>query len=295
MNHDHIHTPECFQSHLGAWAMRTDYLTAAVSAIRAGTLPVLLDTEAARERAPSAFETVGSDDQVAVVPIVGPMQKGVSKYGGCSTINARRALRAAARDKSVQAIYMPVDSPGGHVAGTHELSEDIRKISAEKPVWVQIEDGSASAAVWSTAHASRIVANEPAMVGSIGVYGVVYDESQAAEMEGVKVHVVSTGGVKGGGVPGTPITDDYLAELEQEIAFYNDMFLSAVAAGRGLSSAQMEALNTGQVWPSRVAQSLELVDAVQSSDETLSELLESLRPQASSLSVARAREREASI
>ena len=56
---------------------------------------------------------------------------------------------------------------------------------------------------WSASQCTRIYANDMAIVGSIGTYGVVYDSSKMAEDVGIKVHVVRAGEMKGAGVAGT--------------------------------------------------------------------------------------------
>ena len=59
--------------------------------------------------------------------------------------------------------------------------------------------------------AGFVAANESALVGSIGTYGVIYDLSKRAENEGITVHIVRAGAFKGAGVPGAPVTDEQLA------------------------------------------------------------------------------------
>ena len=46
------------------------------------------------------------------------MTKGPSSFGGNSTIRTRQAIRSAVADSDVHGIMIPVDSPGGTVAGT---------------------------------------------------------------------------------------------------------------------------------------------------------------------------------
>jgi ClpP class serine protease len=85
------------------------------------------------------------------------------------------------------------------------------------------------------------------MVGSLGMFTVLYDLSKAAEMEGVQVHVVSTGERKGAAVPGTPVTDEDLAEAQRLVDGFDAFFRSAVRDGRELVVKEAAGVWTGAV------------------------------------------------
>lgn len=284
-----IHNQKCFKSHMGAWAVAISWLTEAVAAVRAGTMPVVKEDgfeDRQKEwdayiKSQGASKVVrGQDscveyavfDGVAVVGIDGPMQKFDSKYGGCNTIRTRQAIRDAANDGDVQSILLHIDSPGGSVAGTMELADDVAAANEKKPVNAYASDMCCSAAYWVASQARRIFANEMAMVGSIGTFAVVYDESKAAEMQGVKVHVVSSGPMKGQGQPGAPITPEYLGEIQSLVDDFNVRFLKAVGAGREMDKGKVEDIATGQVWIAQKAKQIGLIDQVASFDEVLSSL-----------------------
>src|SRR5690606_31819803 len=129
----------------------------------------------------------------------GAMTKQGSSFGGASTVRTRRAIRSAAADKSVSAIMLLIDSPGGSVSGTSDLADDVANAKKKKPVYAYIEDTCCSAAYWVASQCSAIYANPTAIVGSIGTYMVVADYSRMAENAGVKVHCISTGKYKGAG------------------------------------------------------------------------------------------------
>jgi ClpP class serine protease len=149
------------------------------------------------------------------------------------------------------------------VMGTDDLAQAVRDArSAGKTVTAHVEGMMASAALWVGSQADHVTAGPMAFVGSIGVYGVVIDSSRAAENAGIKVHVIASGGVKGGNVRGAPVSDAVLADEQRMIASINDKFLAAVAAGRKKPAEEMRALNTGQVWLGEEAQRLGLVDQI---------------------------------
>jgi len=256
-------TPSCWHSHLGFYAINPDWMREAVAMVKAGTI---------QETAPKA--EIDADLQViesgiAVINISGQMQKGESKFGGTSTVATRKELRAAARSEDVAEILLLIDSPGGTVAGTKELADDIAAANAIKPVVAQFIDMTASAALWVGVHAGEVFANRMAQVGSIGVFAVVEDSSGKMEREGIKVHVVSTGPLKGAMVEGTEITKEHLAELQKSVDEFSEIFVESVANGRGIDVSDVAAVADGRMMPSVEAVKVGLVDAVQSLDQTI--------------------------
>jgi len=274
-----MHTQKCLSRHLGAWAMTEHGLErwplwfAALHAVRNGhALPDIQARTRGRDYEEALYEVANG---VAIVPVSGPMMKGESKFGGANTVQIRKAIRAAIQDDAVKSMMLVVDSPGGTVAGTDELARDIARANAVKPVHAHIDDLGASAAYWIASQARKITAGPAAEVGSIGVYAVLEDTSAKVAAEGVKVHVVSTGPMKGAMESGTPITEAQLAYVQERVDDMNRHFQAAIVRGRsGISREQLEAASDGRVFSAQEARKLGLIDRVQSFDEAI----ESMQP-----------------
>lgn len=214
-----------------------------------------------------------TDDGVAVIDICGSMMKHVSSLmEGCSTVRVRQQLRMARTDPTVRAVALRIESPGGTVAGTGELAADIVALGSEKPCYAYIEDLGASAAYWVASQASKVYANSTALVGSIGTYAVIVDQSAAAEAAGVKVHVVKAGEMKGMGTPGTVVTDEQLSEMQRVVSGLNEQFVSAVSKGRRIPMKRMAGIADGRVHLAQAAQELGLLDGIESFDAFLTRL-----------------------
>lgn len=212
--------------------------------------------------------------RIEMLVVSGPLTKyGSSLSPAPSLLDLRRTLRDLGEDKSVDGIMLVIDSPGGGVPGVDDAAQDVAAVAKRKPLFAYAEDLLASASYWLISGASRIVANRSARVGSLGTFAVVRDLSRMAEREGVRVHVISTGGVKGAGVPGTEITEEQLAEARREVEAVNDLFVESVAAGRGLSVEATRELFDGRVHIAAEARRLKLIDEV----STLAEAVQDLR------------------
>lgn len=279
--------PFCLHNHLGFWFVEPVFFVSAVSAIKSGTyapqtyrLPAMfaaLHAGAVTPEQSSALDRplYHSDGSgVAIVPLHGHLTKQESKFGGTSTLLTRKALRAATKDGGVRAVLLHIDSPGGTVAGTADLAEEIMQTNEIKPTYAHIDDLGASAAYWAASQTRRITANKTAEIGSIGTVAVVEDSSEAAEAAGIKVHVVASGKYKGAFVDGAPITDSHLEYLQGRIDSLNEHFLVGVANGRrGRLKEDMATLADGRTHLATKAADLGLIDSVASFGEAREAIL----------------------
>ena len=184
------------------------------------------------------------DDGLAVIPLSGVMLRRpdliARLFGACDTEAVRDAVDLAAGDRAVGAILMDIDSPGGSINGTPELAAAVRNASARKPVYAFSAGMMCSAAYWVASQADVLYAAPSARVGSIGVLLPVVDRSEAFAKAGVKVEVFAAGKFKGAGVPGTTLTDDQRAWLQQGVEETWGQFKDAVRSRRQVADGAME-------------------------------------------------------
>jgi signal peptide peptidase SppA len=265
-----LHGVPHFDQWLGVWAIREEDFRAGHQWFMGLDLHLHLQTTAAEVRQ-AAMDPVALDVKggVATIRLEGTLMKQrASMSRSTSTLQARRQIRSAVNNPDVGSILLSIESPGGTAAGTLELAQDVAEAAKKKPVYAFIEDLGASAAYWVASQATKIFANPTAIVGSIGTYGVVHDLSAMAAKEGVKVHVIRAGEMKGAGTPGTEITAEQLAEQQRIVNELNEFFIKGVAAGRHLSLDEARALADGRVYVGHAAIGQRLIDGVQTSDQT---------------------------
>lgn len=277
---------KCFSNHMGLWLIEPMFFQKAFQAAKSGLMPILRqwdesDADDAVKSKLTSYSTFegpnGTENRmyqvsngIALISMYGPMMKGDSKFGDvCSTVQTRLALRQTLRDPEAKATLLIMDSPGGTVAGTEELGNDVSSISSQKPVHAHVEDMSASANYWIASQCASISANATALVGSLGTLSVVEDTSKKMEMEGTTVHVVSTGPMKGSFTEGAPVTEEQLKYLQGIINDTNMFFMRAVADGRKMDIRSVNKAATGEMYIAGKAKELGLIDNVRSSDETL--------------------------
>ncbi len=218
-----------------------------------------------------------TQDRIARIDVSGPMTKYETSFqalfGGTSTLRTRQAVRAAVRDPEVLGIMVVFDSPGGSVAGTSDLADEIRAADLRKPTDAYAWDLMASAALFAACPARHIWANKSALLGSIGAFSVVIDTSGVYAQEGAKVHVISSAPpIKGAGTPGSEVTAPQLAEWERQIRELAGVFVGELASGRRRSREWAESVATGHMWVADRALDLGLIDGVWSLDEAMDRL-----------------------
>lgn len=207
----------------------------------------------------------------AVIPLTGMLLKYNDEIcawlGGTSMLVVQQAIRNCMADSAISGVVLWIDSPGGMVAGTSDLGEEIA--SATKPVRAVVSDRCCSGAYWIASQCSAIYANSSALIGSIGVYEVLVDTSKMFNDAGVVFHRVRAGDRKGIGATGVPITPEDLASEQKVIDDIYAMFVRQVADGRGMALADAEKLATGEVWISAKALDAGLIDGIKDIDEVL--------------------------
>lgn len=218
---------------------------------------------------------------VAVVSLSGPMVKNegwmTDRYGFASTDATKRAIQAAVNDADIQVVVLRIDSPGGSVDGLAELGDAIYAAKQVKPVIAQVSGMCASAAYYAASQATRIYAGRMDLVGSLGTRMAVYDYSELFAKDGVKAIPIDTSPedrpFKSAGLPGTPITDQQVADFQRVVDDYGNDFRATIQRGRNMAAETVDAVFDGRIWVAADAQKLGLIDGIQTAEETISQLM----------------------
>jgi len=270
--------------YVGVWAIRAENFNALLGQAQNINLQLHLEQSTDPEKQAAIKKQAAIELQttrggsIAVIELHGSLSKQASSFSSSrSMVAARRQVRAAVNDPDIQGIALHIDSPGGTVAGTVDLADEIAAAARKMPVHAFIEDLGASAAFWLASQATAVFANSSAEIGSIGVFSVITDWSARAEKDGAKVNVIRFGEFKGAGIAGTEITEDQLAEWQKTVDAFGEMFVSAIAKGRNMPKAQARQLADGRIHMATDAIDLSLIDGIQTFEATLDGLAEAIR------------------
>lgn len=230
--------------------------------------------ERERDEHAALFERVGS---VAVIPISGIISRGASLFGllfgGEAPLpQIKQAVAAAVADESVEKILLAIDSPGGTALGLQDVADVIFAANRSKPVIAHTQGQMASAAYFLGSQAGRVFVSPEGIVGAIGTLWMVEDTSKMFERLGIKFHAIGSGPLKGAGVDGTKLTDEFKAEIQQMVDGTAAVFKAAVARGRRMSAERVEQLADGGAHVGAAAVANGLADRVATFDQTLAAL-----------------------
>lgn len=163
---------------------------------------------------------------------------------------------------TVKAVVLRVNSPGGAVAPSQEIYQEIVKFRREtkKPVVASLGSVAASGGYYIAAAADRIVANPGSITGSIGVIMQIPNVGGLLQKVGIKSTVIKSGENKDLGSITRDLTDSERRILQEVMDDVHGQFIDAVAAGRRLDRARVEPLADGRIFSGRQALGLGLVD-----------------------------------
>jgi protease-4 len=178
----------------------------------------------------------------------------------------RRLLEAvdrAARDDSVRALIVAIDSSGGSVAGGEALHAAIARFRERgKPVVATLAGTAASAGYMAALPAEHVLAREATLTGSIGVILQSFDISDLLDRLGVRPEVIASGPLKDQPSPLRALSPEGRASLARVVADIHDQFVAMVAAGRRLPPERVREIADGRIVTGREALALGLVDAI---------------------------------
>lgn len=212
--------------------------------------------------------------RVALIPVRGVIANRMSMMGeisgGTSNEALASAFQAAVRDEDVKAIVFDHDTPGGAVSGTDEVSSMIFAARGSKPIVAHVNATSASAGYWLASAADEVVITPSGSVGSIGIFGVHDDVSQALEKVGVKKTLISAGKFKTAGNPYAPLDDETRARMQARVDASYERFVATVARNRRVAVSKVrDGFGQGDMVDAEAAVAEGMADRVATLDETL--------------------------
>jgi signal peptide peptidase SppA len=209
----------------------------------------------------------------AQIDIMGPLaRRGYEGWfwsiDGYDFIESRFA--AALADPTVESVVLHIDSPGGAASGVFETAARMRAMAkaSGKKVVAYADDMAASAAYALATAADEIYLPESGIVGSIGVLGVLAEQSVMLQKLGINVRVVTTGQQKADGHPAVALTEDVVKRYQARVDHLGDLFFALVAEARNMTPRDVKRLEAG-VFQGAAAKAAGLADGVMSFAEVL--------------------------
>lgn len=218
--------------------------------------------------------TVTVRDGVAIVPVTGPLFRYANVFtaisGATSYETLALDLRTAVDDPLVHSILLQIDSPGGAANGVNELAKQVRDAAKTHRVVAYVGGQAASAAYWIAAAADEIVADDVAVIGSIGAMINVEEDEEGSTGKKRKYRFTSSVSP----MKNAPAsTEAGAAEIQRLANELGQAFVDAVASYRGIDSEEvLEKYGKGAVYIGAEAMKRGMIDRVSTFETVLKEL-----------------------
>jgi protease-4 len=223
----------------------------------------------ARVRPPVRLALVGARPRVVVLPLHGAIVGGEGSGRTLGASAAQRALAALAKDPSVVAVVLHIDSRGGSAPASDLIWHAVRALGARKPVVAYLDEVAASGGYYIALGAGHIVAQPTTLTGSIGVVAGKISVAGLYEKLGLGAAVVLRGEAGAMHSPARPYSDEERRRLDAEIDAVYAQFVERVATCRKLSPEAAEAAAKGRVWTGAAAKTHGLVDELGDVDDAI--------------------------
>jgi protease IV len=218
-----------------------------------------------RDVAPESLG-LNKGERVAVIYATGDINSGSSANtpSGEQSIGSdtlAKAMNDAAADKTIKAIVLRVDSPGGSGLASDIIWHAVEAANQKKPVVVSMSDVAASGGYYISVAASKILAEPSSITGSIGVVAGKPVMRGFYDWIGISNEYVLRGKNAGMFRETEKFSDDERAKFEDWIktTYYQD-FIPKVAKGRKKDAQSVDSVGQGRVWTGAQAKDRGLVD-----------------------------------
>lgn len=204
-------------------------------------------------------------NKVALVSIEGPI---------IDSLDIVDEIKEHAKDHSIKAIILRIDSPGGAVGPSQEIYDEVKKASAEKHIVVSMGSVAASGGYYIASPADMIFANPGTLTGSIGVIMEIPNLEGLMTKIGVRTEVIKSGRHKDMASAFRKMEKEDRELLQGVLDNVHEQFIRAVAEGRKLSVDGIRPIADGRIFTGEQAKGLRLVDELGTLEDAIGKAAE---------------------
>jgi len=204
-----------------------------------------------------------ASEKIAVIYANGDIISGTGADEQVASDDYKELIRKARLDKSVKAIVLRVNSPGGSALASDVIWREVSLAKKEKPVVVSMGDVAASGGYYIACNANKVFANASTITGSIGVFSIVPNiESFLKNKIGITTDRVRTGPFADMGSMDRALTAPEKMFFQSSTDSIYNTFKSRVAEGRKRNMEYVDSIAQGRVWTGTRGLNVGLVDEI---------------------------------
>jgi protease-4 len=214
-------------------------------------------------------EKNSSKNNIAIINVEGAIMTGETAYGVAGSDTIVENIQSATQDKTVKALVLRVNSPGGDVWASELITNALIEFKETgRPVISSMGDIAASGGVWVTTNSDEIWAENDTLTGSIGVYGIIPTMDGLYDWSGIKVDgVSSTKAAEWDARESMPNEVKNVIQANIDNTYFK--FVTKVAENRGMAYEEVLPIAGGRIWAGYKALELGLIDKIGDLDDAL--------------------------
>ena len=202
-----------------------------------------------------------SKDKVAVIYAQGKIIDGKGSEIKIGDETLVKSIKEARKDSSVKAVVLRVNSPGGSALASEVILREIVLTKQVKPVIASFSSMAASGGYYISCLSDEIICSPYCLTGSIGVFAMIPNAQKFInEKLGITTDEVSTNKNSQYITPFEKMTDGNVNFWTAQVSDIYNTFISHVADGRGMTTAEVDSIGQGRVWTGTDAINIGLVD-----------------------------------
>ncbi|MBC8487196.1 MAG: signal peptide peptidase SppA [Bacteroidetes bacterium] len=215
-------------------------------------------------------KTKRSRNKVAVIYAIGSIAQGEGSDQMIGSDKIAREIRNARLDKSIKAIVLRVNSPGGDAIASDIILREVMLAKQEKPIVVSMGNVAASGGYYISCGADKIIADPTTITGSIGVFGLIPNFQKFFNNKlGITFDEVKTNENSDFPSVTKPLSEYQYHIIQVKVDKIYETFINHVANGRNMTNEEVNEIAQGRVWSGVDALKIGLVDELGGLDDAI--------------------------
>ena len=221
-------------------------------------------------KAKNPIDEVEGKDRIAVLVAEGEISGTRASEGNIGSDDFVKELKKLRESKSVKAIVLRIDSPGGSSLASDIMWREIELTKKVKPIISSMSNYAASGGYYMAMGTDVIVAQPTTITGSIGIFAAWFNvDNFLKNTLGITQDHVNTHANSNFMTSAGALTDFQKSVVQNSVNKGYLSFTTKAAAGRKMTLQRLQSLAGGRVWTGAQAKQVGLVDELGGLDKAI--------------------------
>jgi protease-4 len=221
-------------------------------------------------KAKNPIDEVEGKDRIAVLVAEGEISGTRASEGNIGSDDFVKELKKLRESKSVKAIVLRIDSPGGSSLASDIMWREIELTKKVKPIISSMSNYAASGGYYMAMGTDAIVAQPTTITGSIGIFAAWFNvDNFLKNTLGITQDHVNTHANSNFMTSAGALTDFQKSVVQNSVNKGYLSFTTKAAAGRKMTLQRLQSLAGGRVWTGAQAKQIGLVDELGGLDKAI--------------------------